>query len=62
MGPKLVYQLQNWPSPYIWRGLYLPYLSKAFWLNDLLVLNLKKSTANESQLEMIWLLSIFVHI
>ena len=32
----------------IWRDLYLCYLSKAFWLNDLLVLNLKMATAKIS--------------
>ena len=47
MGPKL-YQNQNWPSSCIWRGLYLCYLSKALWLNDLPVLNLKMSPAKVS--------------
>ena len=54
MGPKFVYQHQNSPSPCIWRGLYLFYFSKAFWLNDLLVLNLKTSTAKVSNWSFIW--------
>ena len=31
------------------------YLSKAFWLNDLLVLNLKMSTAKVSNCSYIWI-------
>ena len=30
MCQKLVYQRQNWPSPCIWRDLYLCHLSKVF--------------------------------
>ena len=48
MGQKLVHQRQNWPSPWIWRYLYLCHLNKVFWPNVhphklicLLVLNLK---------------------
>ena len=54
MGPKLVYQHQNWLSPCVWRDLYLCYMRKAFWLNDLLVLNLKMSTAKVRNWSLIW--------
>ena len=55
MGPKLLYQCQNWSNTCIWRDLYLCYLSKDFfWLNNLLMLNLKISIVKVSNCSFIW--------